>query len=303
MWGGEGGLTTSGRVLFMRVLQSDWALSFNSCLPTTPPPQPSILVVKSASGDEEVAVFGRKLSGIILLHGIPHLSHLGVRARQEQVPFALVEDPAAFKELVEPLLGQRVALEAIPDATIIRPAGNEAAAKAVGADSGSTEKSLVGTEAAAPAAPSASPSLSVWKVLPLADAAQRDSGAKAAACGRLHELAQASNGLFAAPGGAVLPYGSMRLALKVTIGLGNEYAGSCELESMTKHQCTQAAGKDKAFDSLQDKLEAALESSTDEVEAICKEIQDLIREATIPKEVRRQFEEACRVIALISCSS
>lgn len=83
-------------------------------------------------------------------------------------------------------------------------------------------------------------------------------------------------------------------------GSGVKYAGGCELESTTiKHRCTQAAGKDKAFESLQDKLESALDSKTDEVEAICKEIQDLIREATIPKEVGRLEEEACRAIALI----
>ena len=40
-------------------------------------------------------------------------------------------------------------------------------------------------------------------------------GSKAAACGRLLQLAQASGGLFKAPQGAVIPFGIMNLALKV----------------------------------------------------------------------------------------
>jgi hypothetical protein len=36
-----------------------------------------ILLVKRASGDEEVGASGSSLKGVILCHGLPHLSHLG----------------------------------------------------------------------------------------------------------------------------------------------------------------------------------------------------------------------------------
>ncbi len=36
-----------------------------------------MLLVREASGDEEVAALGPQLKGVILRHAIPHLSHLG----------------------------------------------------------------------------------------------------------------------------------------------------------------------------------------------------------------------------------
>ncbi len=38
---------------------------------------PVILLVKEASGDEEVGAAGANLKGVILSHSLPHLSHLG----------------------------------------------------------------------------------------------------------------------------------------------------------------------------------------------------------------------------------
>ena len=39
---------------------------------------PVVLLVKAASGDEEVGAAGANLQGVILRHSLPHLSHLGV---------------------------------------------------------------------------------------------------------------------------------------------------------------------------------------------------------------------------------
>ena len=39
--------------------------------------EPIVLLVKLASGDEEVRAAGVDLKGVILCHGLPHLSHLG----------------------------------------------------------------------------------------------------------------------------------------------------------------------------------------------------------------------------------
>ena len=40
--------------------------------------EPVVLLVKQASGDEEVGTCGVNLRGVILCHGLPHLSHLGL---------------------------------------------------------------------------------------------------------------------------------------------------------------------------------------------------------------------------------
>ncbi|PWS21981.1 hypothetical protein DKP78_20760, partial [Enterococcus faecium] len=44
-----------------------------------------------ADGDEEVKAAGDNIVGVILLQELPHLSHLGVRARQENVVFVTCE--------------------------------------------------------------------------------------------------------------------------------------------------------------------------------------------------------------------
>ena len=56
-----------------------------------------------------------------------------------------------------------------------------------------------------------------WELVQLDQADTSTCGAKAAACGRLLQLAQASGGLFKAPAGTVVPFGIMNLALKVCL--------------------------------------------------------------------------------------
>ena len=41
------------------------------------PGEDVVLLVKEASGDEEVGATGLRLRGVILAHSLPHLSHLG----------------------------------------------------------------------------------------------------------------------------------------------------------------------------------------------------------------------------------
>lgn len=41
--------------------------------------------VRRADGDEELGPLGPRLRGVVLLQELPHLSHLGVRARQDKV--------------------------------------------------------------------------------------------------------------------------------------------------------------------------------------------------------------------------
>ena len=65
-----------------------------------------ILLVHEASGDEEVSATGVPLKGVILAHSLPHLSHLGVRARQEKVVFVTCEDADTVSGTVKPLIGE-----------------------------------------------------------------------------------------------------------------------------------------------------------------------------------------------------
>ncbi len=65
-----------------------------------------VLLVHEASGDEEVSATGVPLKGVILAHSLPHLSHLGVRARQEKVVFVTCEDEDTMAATVKPLIGQ-----------------------------------------------------------------------------------------------------------------------------------------------------------------------------------------------------
>ena len=44
-----------------------------------------ILLARAAEGDEELGPLGARLRGVVLRQELPHLSHLGVRARQEKV--------------------------------------------------------------------------------------------------------------------------------------------------------------------------------------------------------------------------
>lgn len=65
------------------LVQADHVLidsPMNSCNCNT-----QILLVRRADGDEEVGPLGRRLAGVVLRQELPHLSHLGVRARQEKV--------------------------------------------------------------------------------------------------------------------------------------------------------------------------------------------------------------------------
>jgi phosphoglucan,water dikinase len=73
--------------------------------------EPVIAVLKRAEGDEEIP---KAVRGILLAHEIPHLSHLGVRARQAGVVFVGVEE-ATNLESLEKLRDQSIRLEAAPD--------------------------------------------------------------------------------------------------------------------------------------------------------------------------------------------
>ncbi|KAK1864973.1 hypothetical protein I4F81_007509 [Pyropia yezoensis] len=175
---------------------------------------PVVAVVARSSGEEDVPGWMR---GVVLGHDLPHLSHLGVRARQAGVVFVCADDPAAFGAFVEGdgpvggLAGTRVSLAV--DAGAGRVELTPAPAGAAATD---------GTEALPAAAAAAVPvpveigavDASAKTVMAAADVTAAMGGAKAAAAGTLERLA-ADGGSFATPASVVVPFGVYLAAVDV----------------------------------------------------------------------------------------
>ncbi|KAI5402197.1 phosphoglucan, water dikinase, chloroplastic [Lathyrus oleraceus] len=227
---------------------------------------PIILIVNKADGDEEVTAAGKNIVGAILKQELPHLSHLGVRARQEKVVFVTCEDEEKIAD-IQRLVGSRVRLEAsaagvkLTLASSVDTDGNFSVESAF-------EGNLSGVEVPASSAARISKYSQGSGVILLPDAETETSGAKAAACGHLSSLSSASDKVysdqgvpasFEVPSGAVLPFGSMELEL--------EKSNSTEI-----------------FRSLLDKIETArLEDG--ELDGVCNQLQELISSLKLSKDV------------------
>ncbi len=168
---------------------------------------PFILLLEQTDGDAEIPV---NVKGIALGHPLPHLSHLGVRARQARVPFAACAGREHLHEL-EHLIGKPVRLRVTVDGPVIQEE--------------SAEPSRNGK--AEPRTPEVSVPEAVLAtevcVLPLDRAETTTCGAKATGARRLVELAGEAAGLFRAPRGMVLPYAVMERCLAASPDLQREY--------------------------------------------------------------------------------
>ncbi|XP_027934248.1 phosphoglucan, water dikinase, chloroplastic [Vigna unguiculata] len=233
--------------------------------------EPIILVVNKADGDEEVTAAGRNIVGVILQQELPHLSHLGVRARQEKVVFVTCEDEENVAD-IQRLIGSYVRLEASTAGVNLK------LSSLVGTDDNSSIRSSSDDNVSGVEVPSFSSSriansdqiksASSGGVILLPDAEIQTSGAKAAACGRLSSLSEVSDKVysdqgvpasFRVPSGAVLPFGSMELEL--------EKSNSTE-----------------AFRSILEKIETAkLEGG--ELDDLCHQLQELISSLKLRKEM------------------
>jgi len=94
--------------------------------------QDVVLLVAQATGDEEVKAAGENIRGVVLCHELPHLSHLGVRARQEAVVFATCTDKDVAAGL-RGMVGSVVDFKAAPEGVVVRGAGSSAAIPAAAA--------------------------------------------------------------------------------------------------------------------------------------------------------------------------
>ncbi|RCV05739.1 hypothetical protein SETIT_1G107700v2 [Setaria italica] len=258
--------------------------------------EPVVLVVNKADGDEEVKAAGNNIVGVILLQELPHLSHLGVRARQEKVVFVTCEDDETIAN-VRLLEGKHVRLGASSSNVDLSVVSNDDGSATISSDPSSggnlfarelpkefspplaTDKLL---DVSKPKSYTSGVSVMAG-VLELSEASVESSGAKAAACGTLSVLASLSNKVyndqgipaaFRVPAGAVIPFGSMEDSLKK----------SGSLESYTN---------------LIEKIEAA-QIENGELDSLSSELQAMISLLSPSKEIieslKNTFDQNARLI-------
>jgi phosphoglucan,water dikinase len=181
-------------------------LSFQGMATFEPQEGPAILWLEHAEGDEELPT---GVKGMLLGHTIPHLSHLGVRARQAGIPFATTNDRRQLSGL-EHYLGDWVRLHVTPDTVRMAP------------EDAPSLPSEAGAIPHTPRLPDVELSTKGNGLLPLGDAQAASCGAKAASSGRLLALAEHSQGLLRAPQGLALPFGVMQSSLVGNTELAHE---------------------------------------------------------------------------------
>ena len=169
-------------------------------------PDPLVVLLKQADGDEEIT---GNVTGIVLRHELPHLSHLAVRARQAGVVFVACEEAEEFNRMIG-LDGQKVSLCASPDNVVweATPQASTPVAKDATSPQGTPRAAGLGFPAVR-FSPQA-------VCLPLEQATAETSGGKAAGARRLLELSRQASAGFLAPPGLVIPFGVMETALPAT---------------------------------------------------------------------------------------
>ncbi|KAL6643462.1 hypothetical protein ACP70R_018228 [Stipagrostis hirtigluma subsp. patula] len=237
--------------------------------------EPVVLVVNKADGDEEVKAAGDNIVGVILLQELPHLSHLGVRARQEKVVFVTCEDDDTIAD-VRLLEGKHVRLGAsstnvdlvVSDENVSVISSEPASAGNSFAPELTIELSLpLASEKSLDSKPKSytSGAHGLSGVLELSEASIESSGAKVAACVYSDHGIPAT---FRVPAGAVIPFGSMEDALKKSGSLGS-YTGLLE-------RIETANIENGELDSLSSELQAivSLLSPSEEILEALKNIFD-----------------------------
>jgi phosphoglucan,water dikinase len=150
------------------------------------------------------------VKGIALGHPLPHLSHLGVRARQARVPFAACADREHLQDFAH-LVGKNVRLRVSADGISVQ---EEARPSPPGEAEEPVRQAVTVPDVILAEQPC---------VLTLDQATPPTCGAKAAGAKRLLELASESSGLFRAPRGLALPFGVMERCLDGSRAHPGEY--------------------------------------------------------------------------------
>src|ERR1017187_6358946 len=168
-------------------------------------PEPLVVLLKNAEGDEEIP---HGITGIMLAHDLPHLSHLGVRARQAGVVFVACEDAANFDQLAR-LQGQLVSLAATAEKVEWKiVTGQVRAQNQVDRKPVQIPEVRLTPE-------------QTW--IPLEKIRAETGGGKADGASRLAELARRAGAGFKTPPALVIPFGVMEAALRAVPELEAEY--------------------------------------------------------------------------------
>lgn len=257
---------------------------------------PMILLVKEADGDEEVKASGGNVAGVILLQELPHLSHLGVRARQEKVVFVTCDDDEKVAN-IQSLIGHLVKLEASAQSVHIsvheEKTVKERELAVVGSKDQRHEKLVSDEGRPVPSELRAHQSKVVTSppgsVLDFTIVDTERAGAKASSCGQLALLSDQSKKVyddqgipaaFCVPTGRVIPFGAMEAAL-------------------------HSSGDDKKFYTLLDKTETALVEDG-ELDRVCTELQNLLEAqrppASVIDEISRSMPINARLIVRSSAN-
>ena len=151
---------------------------------------PLLLLLKQADGEAEIPA---AVKGIALGHPMPHLSHLGVRARQARIPFAAGSTGEQLEEFAA-LVGKTVRLRHAGGA--VAPGDKRHFTRRTRR----TRRKKANKRARPQVVPATIPT-KLPVVLRLDQAKTETCGAKDSAAWRLLELAGSSGGLFQRPRG------------------------------------------------------------------------------------------------------
>eukprot|EP00850_Spirogloea_muscicola_P003513 SM000014S00301 [mRNA] locus=s14:501177:507786:- [translate_table: standard] len=251
-----------------------------------------ILLVREADGDEEVKAAGENVAGVILCQELPHLSHLGVRARQEGVVFVTCDDEEKIAE-VQALADKSVRLEASAEGVTVCAddgVGSSAAPKEAELAMVGSKKQELEAAGGSSVQHSQVTKASAGSIIQLAESRTDTTGSKASACGQL-----------------------ARLALEATSGSGNGTGPSSAFEVPTgvaipfgvMEQALEASGSLKRFEALVEKAEVA-KVEGGELDQVCDELRSMVASQRLPaatiKEVGNNFSKDARLIVRSSAN-
>jgi len=251
-----------------------------------------VAFVDRADGEEEIP---RAVVGVILGHELPHLSHLGVRARQEGVVFAVCDDPDTFLALRDSaeslsesgtrIMGSQVMLEVKGDDTVtLKLYGEDGMVNGVNGIGAGRSIQHVSEEPpkvqAAPVDLEFPPS-----IIPLSEVRPSNAGAKADSARRLADLSKEFKdplgARFRTPPAVVLPFSAMQEALTARPEIAKELVQMVE----------EGSGAGISMAELADKA---------------AHIRDLLRKLPVPKsvleDVAKAFEPGVRVMVRSSAN-
>ena len=164
---------------------------------TGPYAEQIVALLNKADGDEEIP---EGVGGIILGHEMPHLSHIGVRARQKGVVFCVCEDGDRFVQM-EHLVGKQVKLIVTADAVSLEISSNcmNLDAKLIKPQSVQVQKVSLDADK---------------RLLALEHVTVSNGGGKAESTRRLEEISRRCGSGFKTPPGVVVPFGVMEDAIQ-----------------------------------------------------------------------------------------